>query len=67
MFFTLKGLALESLLLSCLVHTSPVFFHHLLYSICMVPFSCDSNIAKDKWSLQGDPLGVAMPYPLESD
>ena len=52
--------------LTCLVHTSPVFFHHLLYNIWMVPFSCSSNIANDKWSLQGEPLGVAIPYPFES-
>ena len=34
--------------LTCLVQTSPVFFHHLLYNICTVPFSCNSRIARDK-------------------
>ena len=60
-FLTLSGLALESLLLSCLVQTSPVFFHHLLYSIWIVPFSCNSRMARESGSRQADPLDVPIP------
>lgn len=54
-FSTPNAFALLSLLFSSLLHTSPVFFHHLSYRICITPFSCSSKIARDILSLQGEP------------
>ena len=48
--------------LTCRVQTSPVFFHHLLYSICMVPFSCSSRMARLIGSRHLEPFEVAIPY-----
>lgn len=55
-FSTPSALALESLFFSSLLQTSPVFFHHLLYNIWMIPFSCSSSIAKEILSLHGEPV-----------
>ena len=44
------------------MHTSPVFFHHLLYSIWIVPFSWSSRMARERGSRHLEPLGVAIPY-----
>lgn len=37
-------------------HISFGGFHHLLYNICISPFSCKSKIAKDIWSFHGEPV-----------
>lgn len=55
MFSTPRAFAFDSLFLSSLLQTSPVFFHHLSYNIWITPFSCNSKMAKEILSLQGEP------------
>ena len=54
-FWTPKALAFDSLFCCSRLQTSPVSFHHLLYSRWMTPFSCSSRMASEMRSRQGEP------------
>ena len=56
-FSTPRALALELLSSSSRTHV-PVSFHHLLYSIWILPFSCSPRMAMDSLSLYGESGGM---------
>ena len=51
--------AFDSFCLSSLLQV-PVFFHHLLYSICIRPFSCRFRITIEIESRYGEPVGMIL-------
>jgi len=55
MLSTPRALALFSFPFSVLIQVSPGLFHHLSYRIWISPFSCNSRIARDILSRQGEP------------
>lgn len=60
MLSTPRAFALPSLDLSSREHVIPADFHHLLYSIWMIPFSCRLRIAREIWSLHGLPVHITF-------
>lgn len=52
------SVALVPLDLSKRWQLSDEFFHHLLYSMWMIPFSCSSRMASESLSLHGDPANI---------